>query len=51
VTATSLALSELEPEAEAMQPGDDLPAPEPEAAEPPVAAAPRAAAVLEEARR
>jgi GT2 family glycosyltransferase len=50
-TAMSLALAELEPEAEMMRSVEEAPAPAPEAAEPPVDPAPRAAALLEEVRR
>jgi hypothetical protein len=50
-TATSLALSELDPEGEMMKLPAEAPAPPPEAPEPAVTLAPRAAVVLEEAGR
>jgi hypothetical protein len=50
-TAMSLALSELDPEAEMMRRAAELAAPAPEVAEPPVAPAPRAVVVLEEVQR
>ncbi|HWC49096.1 MAG TPA: glycosyltransferase, partial [Solirubrobacterales bacterium] len=50
-TAMSLALSELDQEAEMMRTAADAPAPEPEAVEPPVTPAPRPAVILEEAGR
>jgi GT2 family glycosyltransferase len=51
VTAMSLAVSELGPEAEMMRPAEEEPGAVPEAAEPPAAPAPGAAVVLEEAGR
>jgi GT2 family glycosyltransferase len=50
-TAMRLALSELKPEAEMMRRAAEIPAPEPEAVEPPVDVALRPATVLEEVRR
>ena len=50
-TAMSLALSELEPEAEMMASGVEAPAPAPAATEPVVEPTPHAAALLEEVRR
>jgi O-antigen biosynthesis protein len=50
-TAMSLALAELDPEAEMMARAAEAPTPAPEAVEPPVAVAPPVAAVLEEVRR